>query len=81
MKVTEKTDRHFDNSKADKHPFDPISLSEATEKAVCRGDKRKYFHFGTTLDYITGVATGYAVGCNLRCVFCWANDTRDDTKK
>ncbi len=58
--------------------FDPIELSEKTESIVIRGNKRKYLRFGTTPDYGTGIATGYAMGCNLRCVFCWANETRDN---
>ncbi|MFW5887149.1 MAG: radical SAM protein [Bacteroidota bacterium] len=24
------------------------------------------------------MATAYALGCNIRCVFCWANETRDN---
>ena len=58
--------------------FDPLEVSRRTENVVCKGNKRKYLRFGTTPDYITGVATGYVVGCNLRCVFCWAHETRDD---
>ena len=58
--------------------FDPISLSKKTESLVMKGNKRKYIRFGTTPDYKTGIATGYAVGCNLRCVFCGANETRED---
>lgn len=58
--------------------FDPIKLAEATEKAVCRGNKRKYSHFGSTINYQTGIATGYTVGCCLRCIFCWSSDYRDN---
>ncbi len=58
--------------------FDPIKLAEATEKVVCRGDKRKYSYFGSTINYQTGVATGYTVGCCLRCIFCWSSDYRDN---
>ena len=58
--------------------FDPIELSIKTESIVIQGNKRKYLRFGTTPDYGTGIATGYALGCNLRCVFCWANETRDN---
>ncbi|HHJ10640.1 MAG TPA: radical SAM protein [Bacteroidetes bacterium] len=60
--------------------IDPIELAKKTENVVCRGNKRKYLRFGTTPDYKTGVATGYAVGCNLRCVFCWAHETRDNNE-
>lgn len=56
--------------------FDPIELTKETEKIVCRGNKKKYLRFGTTPDY-GGIATGYTSGCNLRCIFCGASDTRD----
>ena len=56
--------------------FDPVALAAETERAVCQGNKRKYLKFGSTINY-TGIATGYAVGCCLRCIFCWASETRD----
>ena len=58
-------------------PFDPVDLAKATERAVCKGNKRMYYRFGATHDYQTGIATGYAVGCCLRCIFCWSSKTRD----
>lgn len=62
-------------------PFNPVSLAEATERVVCRGEKRKYLRFGITPNYEVGVATAYAVGCSLRCVFCWASKTRDNIEE
>ncbi len=56
----------------------PIELAAKTEKIVCQGNKRRYLRFGTTPDYGTGVATAYTVGCNLRCIFCGANETREN---
>lgn len=56
---------------------DPLELAAKTEKIVCKGNKRRYLRFGTTPDYGKGVATGYTAGCNLRCMFCWASETRD----
>jgi uncharacterized Fe-S cluster-containing radical SAM superfamily protein len=58
-------------------PFDPVKAAIATERAVCRGNKRKYSRFGSTINYQTGIATAYTVGCCLRCVFCWSSETRD----
>jgi uncharacterized Fe-S cluster-containing radical SAM superfamily protein len=58
--------------------IDPIDLVAKIEKIVCDGNKRKYLRFGTTPDYGTGVATAYTTGCNLRCIFCWASETRDN---
>jgi uncharacterized Fe-S cluster-containing radical SAM superfamily protein len=57
--------------------FDPIDLSNKVELKVCMGNRRRYSRFGFTLNYGTGVATGYSVGCNLRCMFCWAGESRD----
>ena len=61
-----------------KNLIDPIQLAAKTEKIVCKGNKRRYLRFGTTPDYGTGIATGYTLGCNLRCLFCWASETRDN---
>jgi len=58
-------------------PFDPVDLAKATERAICKGNKRMYYRFGATHDYQTGIATGYTVGCSLRCIFCWSSKTRD----
>ena len=60
-------------------PFDPVHLAAAIERAVCNGNLRKYSRFGDTINYQTGIATGYVVGCCLRCIYCWASETRDRT--
>ena len=57
-------------------PFDPVDLIHRTEKLVCRGDQRKYTEFYATGVY-GGIATGYTVGCCLRCIFCWVDPSRD----
>jgi len=57
-------------------PFDPVELAFETERIVCRGDARKYTDFYVVGVY-GGIATGYAGGCCLRCVFCWVNWSRD----
>jgi uncharacterized Fe-S cluster-containing radical SAM superfamily protein len=57
-------------------PFDPLELAKQTEAIVCRGDQRKYTAFRCVRMY-GGIATGYACGCCLRCVFCWVNRSRD----
>jgi len=62
-------------------PFDPIKLAKKVERVVCDGNKRRYFRFGSTINYQTGIATGYTVGCCLRCIFCWSSETRDFLKK
>ena len=51
--------------------YDPIKLSELTERIVVRGAQRKYHRFRFTRFY-GGSATADAVGCNLRCIFCWS---------
>jgi uncharacterized Fe-S cluster-containing radical SAM superfamily protein len=57
-------------------PFDPLELARQTEAIVCRGDQRKYTAFRCMRMY-GGIATGYACGCCLRCVFCWVSRSRD----
>lgn len=60
--------------------FDPVELASETEKIVARmgpdGQERKYEDFYATGVY-GGIATGYCVGCCLRCVFCWVSWGRD----
>ncbi len=57
-------------------PFDPLWLARETEKMVCRGHARKYTAFYATGVY-GGIATGYCVGCCLRCFYCWSEWSRD----
>lgn len=61
-------------------PFDPIELIRETEKIVCRGKERKYTKFYCVGVY-GGISTGYAVGCSLRCVYCWSDESRDFPEK
>jgi len=57
--------------------FDSVKLAKATEQKITKGNLRKYSRFGDTINYRTGIATGYTVGCCLRCIFCWASESRD----
>ena len=61
-------------------PFNPLELARETEKIVTRqepvGLERKYTDFYSVPVY-RGIATGYAAGCCLRCVYCWSNWSRD----
>ena len=61
-------------------PFNPLELVRETEKIVTKqgseGLERKYTDFYSVPVY-RGIATGYAVGCCLRCVYCWSNWSRD----
>ncbi len=61
-------------------PFDPIKLAKETEKIATRdgpeGLERKYAGVYCAPVY-GGIATGYAVGCSLRCIYCWSNWSRD----
>jgi uncharacterized Fe-S cluster-containing radical SAM superfamily protein len=57
-------------------PFDPVELLKDTEELVVRGDARKYTDFYATGVY-GGIATGYTIGCCLRCIFCWVDWSRD----
>lgn len=65
-------------------PFDPLELAKRTERIVTRegpdGLERKYTDFYSVPVY-RGIATGYAVGCCLRCAYCWSNWSRDFPEK
>jgi len=53
--------------------YDPIELSKKVERAVIKGNKRKYYRFRASKFY-GGISTADAVGCNLRCKFCWSGN-------
>jgi uncharacterized Fe-S cluster-containing radical SAM superfamily protein len=61
-------------------PFDPLELARQTEEVVCQANRRKYTKFYCTGVY-GGIATGYACGCCLRCIFCWVERSRDFPEK
>lgn len=65
-------------------PFNPLELARETERIVTRlgpeGLERKYTSFYSVPVY-RGIATGYAVGCCLRCIYCWSNWSRDFPEK
>ena len=61
-------------------PFDPLELARWTEEIVCDGERRKYTKFSCPRMY-GGIATGYACGCCLRCIFCWVHRSRDFPEK
>jgi uncharacterized Fe-S cluster-containing radical SAM superfamily protein len=60
--------------------YDPVELARKTEEIVCKGDLRKYTDFYATGVY-GGIATGYTVGCCLRCYYCWVDWGRDYPEK
>ena len=59
-------------------PFDPLQLAELTQRLVSRDRDaaRKYTEVYVVGVY-GGIATAYAVGCPLRCIFCWVDDSRE----
>lgn len=61
-------------------PYDPLELARETERIVTRegpeGLERKYVRIYSAPVY-RGIATGYAAGCCLRCIYCWSNWSRD----
>ena len=65
-------------------PFNPLELATETETIVTRegpkGLERKYLGIYSAPVY-GGIATGYAVGCCLRCIYCWNNWSRDFPEK
>ena len=61
-------------------PFDPIKIAKITENLVTKNNMRKYTAFYCVPVY-RGIATGYAVGCCLRCFYCWSGPSRDFPEK
>ncbi len=61
-------------------PYNPLELAKETEEIITRegenGLERKYNGFYSAPVY-GGIATAYAIGCCLRCIYCWANWSRD----
>lgn len=55
-------------------PSDPLELAKGTRDKVCKDNARKYHRFRPAKFY-GGIATADCVGCNLRCLFCWAWNT------
>ncbi len=51
--------------------FDPLELARHTARMVARDNLRKYHRFRAARFY-GGIATADCLGCNLRCLFCWA---------
>jgi len=51
--------------------YDPLELARHTANQVSRNLERKYYRFRPAWFY-GGIATADCLGCNLRCVFCWA---------
>jgi len=60
--------------------YDPVKVAEGLKGVVCRGLNRKYYRFRGGRWY-GGIATADCVGCNLRCVFCWGWQVRDNPVK
>ncbi|MEW6054167.1 MAG: radical SAM protein [Nitrospirota bacterium] len=61
-------------------PFDPVALSLSLAEAVCKNSGMKYTVFCRSGPH-GGISTGYSAGCCLRCIFCWADQSRDDPEK
>ena len=51
--------------------YNPIYIGDSINKIVSEGERRKYYRFRYA-PYYGGIATADCVGCNLRCVYCWA---------
>lgn len=59
-------------------PYDPIALAKATQNIVCRQADRARKYTGVSVAGVYGgIVTAYAVGCSLRCIFCWVDDSRE----
>jgi uncharacterized Fe-S cluster-containing radical SAM superfamily protein len=57
-------------------PFNPLELARETEKIFIDGNKRKYYSFRVEPFY-GQMATARGPGCDLRCVFCWTDPSKE----
>ena len=57
-------------------PCERVELMWRTEELACRGEAYRYTSFCATGVY-GGIAIDYAMGCCLRCIFCWVHFSRD----
>jgi uncharacterized Fe-S cluster-containing radical SAM superfamily protein len=53
--------------------YDPIKLTEAMEKVVVDGNRRKYVRLARPLRFYGGTTSAVEVGCNPRCKFCFSD--------
>ena len=53
--------------------YDPIKLTETTERVVIKGNQRKYARLARPLRFYGGTTSATEVGCNLRCKFCFSD--------
>jgi len=60
--------------------INPLDLTEKVERYVCKDHLRKYYRFRKTRFY-GGCATADCLGCNLRCIYCWAQKKVWNPKK
>lgn len=54
--------------------YDPIVLSKKVEQVILNNMEKKYYRFRKT-GFYGGIATADTVGCNLRCKFCWSQNS------
>ncbi|MBC8296500.1 MAG: radical SAM protein [Pelagibacterales bacterium] len=54
--------------------YNPLKLTETTEKIVIDGNKRKYANLARPLRFYGGTTSATEVGCNLRCKFCFSEN-------
>jgi uncharacterized Fe-S cluster-containing radical SAM superfamily protein len=58
--------------------YNPKKLAEEIEKIVAKDTLRKYYRVARPGQWYGGIATSDCVGCNLKCIFCWGANPRDN---
>jgi uncharacterized Fe-S cluster-containing radical SAM superfamily protein len=61
--------------------YNPREQAVNIEKIVAKGPVRKYYRLIRKDRWYGGVCTSDCVGCNLRCVFCWSDQPRNNIEK
>lgn len=58
--------------------IDPIDLTSKITPLVVNGSLRRYYRVARGGRWYGGISTADCTGCNLKCVFCWSGQPRDN---
>ena len=61
--------------------YDPRQQAVRIEQIVAKGSLRKYYRLIRKDRWYGGVCTSDCVGCNLKCLFCWSDQPRNNPEK
>jgi len=60
--------------------YDPSELAADIRRIVLRNGQRKYYRLARAGRWYGGIVTADCCGCNLRCLFCWSGQPRNNVR-